>query len=255
MRINGRVSGQREVNHGGDVRHVDPASRDIRARDAAEQPELETRRQAMLDDGTHAVAETELLMSLTRREGRLTVERWLAEGRVARESLRFALPPSRMDIAAGDVVSLPSKAGRVLARIDSVEIGTQQIVDAVRIEPDVYLPSDFPDDSPTLRGFVPAVEVLPLFLDLPLMTGDETEHAPHLALTADPWPGTVAVYDAGSDEGYVLNEIIAARAAIGVTETASSVRRSSGARNIGQARFEGVARVIIPRKKNAGQTV
>ncbi|MBR9838580.1 MAG: host specificity protein [Rhodobacteraceae bacterium] len=172
------------------------------------------------DESTHAVAETELLMSLTRREGRLTVERWLAEGRVARESLRFALPPSRMDIAAGDVVSLPSKAGRVLARIDSVEIGTQQIVDAVRIEPDVYLPSDFPDDSPTLRGFVPAVEVLPLFLDLPLMTGDETEHAPHLALTADPWPGTVAVYDAGSDEGYVLNEIIAARAAIGVTETA-----------------------------------
>ncbi|MGR3377164.1 baseplate multidomain protein megatron [Salipiger abyssi] len=171
------------------------------------------------DEETHAVAESELSMALTRREARMTVERWLAEGRVARESLRFALPPSQLPVAAGDVVSLPAEAGRVLARVDRVEIGTHQLVDAVRIEPDVYLPSDFPDDAPSLRAFIPAVQVLPLFMDLPLMSGEEVEHAPHVALTSDPWPGSVAVYESGSDADYVLNEIIAARSAIGVTET------------------------------------
>ncbi|MAB08818.1 MAG: host specificity protein [Rhodobacteraceae bacterium] len=171
------------------------------------------------DEETHAVAETELPMALTRREGRLTVERWLSEARIAQDSLRFALPPSRLDVAAGDVVSLPAASGRVLARVDRVEIGTHQLIDAVRIEPDVYLPTDFPDTGPTLRPFVPAVRVLPLFMDLPLMSGEEVEHAPHLALTAQPWPGSVAVYDAATDADYALNEIIAARAVVGVTET------------------------------------
>ncbi|EPX81951.1 baseplate multidomain protein megatron [Salipiger mucosus] len=171
------------------------------------------------DEETHAVAETDLPMTLTRREGRLTVERWLAEARVARDTLRFALPPSRLEIAAGDVVSLPAAAGRVLARVDRVEIGTHQLVEAVRIEPDVYLPADFPDTSATLRPFTPPVPVLPLFMDLPLMSGEEVPHAPHLALTAEPWPGSVAVYDSATDADYVLNEIIAAQAIVGRTET------------------------------------
>jgi len=172
------------------------------------------------DDRTHAVAETELPMELTRREARLTLERWLAESRVARDTLRFSLPPSRLGVSAGDIISLPGEAGEVVARVDRVEIGAQQMVEAVRFEPDVYLPSDFPDDAAILRGFVPAVQVLPLFLDLPLITGDEVPHAPHLALTAEPWPGSVAVYDSASDADYALNEIIAARSAVGVTETA-----------------------------------
>ncbi|MCR8546576.1 glycoside hydrolase/phage tail family protein [Salipiger sp. P9] len=171
------------------------------------------------DEETHAVAETELSMALTRREARMTVERWLAEGRIARETLRFALPPSRLAVSAGDVISLPAEAGRVLARVDRVEVGTHQLVEAVRIEPDVYLPSDFLDQLPNLRPFTPAVPVLPLFMDLPLMSGEEVAHAPHVALTADPWPGSVAIYDSAFDGDYVLNEIVAARAVVGVTET------------------------------------
>ncbi|WP_417721221.1 baseplate multidomain protein megatron [Salipiger sp.] len=171
------------------------------------------------DEETHAVAETDLPMTLTRREGRMTVERWLAEARVARETLRFALPPSRLDLRAGDVVSLPAASGRTLARIDRVEIGQHQILEAVRIEPDVYQPADFPEDVPGLRPFTPAVPVMPVFMDLPLMTGGEVEHAPHIAITAEPWPGSVAIYGSAEDADYALNEIIAAQSVIGVTET------------------------------------
>ncbi|SDJ32871.1 Putative phage tail protein [Salipiger marinus] len=170
------------------------------------------------DDRTHAVAETELALTLTRAEGRMVAERWLSEARVARETLRFALPPSQLALGAGDVVSIPAASGRTLARIDRVDLGAQQLVEAVRIEPDIYLPAEFADTPPSLRPSVAAAPVLPLFLDLPLMGGDEVPHAPHLAIAADPWPGAVAVYDAATDSDYVLNEVIAAATVTGVTE-------------------------------------
>ncbi|MBV6637722.1 MAG: host specificity protein, partial [Mameliella sp.] len=92
-------------------------------------------------------------------------------------------------------------------------------VDAVRIEPDVFLPSDMPEEPPQVRPFTPAVPVTPVFLDLPLISGDEVPHAPHLALSATPWPGSVAVYHAAQDADYGLNGIVAARSVIGLTET------------------------------------
>ncbi|KUF11928.1 baseplate multidomain protein megatron [Pseudoponticoccus marisrubri] len=171
------------------------------------------------DHETHAVSASDLSMVLTRAEGRQTAERWLAEARVARDTMRFALPPSQLALGAGDVVRLPAKSGPVLARIDKVEVMEHQVIDAVRIEPDVFRPSEFPEDAAALRPFTPAVPVTPFFMDLPLMTGEEVPHAPHLALTAEPWPGSVAVYDAAEDADYALNEIIAAESVVGVTET------------------------------------
>ncbi|MDO6731011.1 glycoside hydrolase/phage tail family protein [Marinovum sp. 2_MG-2023] len=173
----------------------------------------------MPDEATHTVSRSEVPLVLTRAEGRQTVERWLAEARVAREQARFALPPSRLDVAAGDVVSLPEGAGRALYRVDRIEVGREQIVEAVRIEPEVYQPVEIEDDPATVAAFVPPVPVLPLFLDLPLLTGDEVPHAPHLAVAAKPWPGSVALYDSAQDSNYQLNDIFAARATFGVTQT------------------------------------
>ncbi|MGY3437267.1 MULTISPECIES: baseplate multidomain protein megatron [unclassified Marinovum] len=170
------------------------------------------------DEATHAVSRSEVPLVMTRGEGRQTVERWLAEARVAREQARFALPPSRLDVGPGDVVSLPEDGGRALYRVDRMETGREQIIEAVRIEPEVYVPVDVVDEPGKVSPFVAPVSVLPLFLDLPLMTGNEVPHAPHIAITAKPWPGSVAVYDAPQDSNYVLNDIFAARATFGVTQ-------------------------------------
>jgi len=172
------------------------------------------------DEDTHAVAESEVPLLLTRPEGRQAVERWLSEARVSRDAVRFALPLSQSALGAGDVVRLPGEAGDMALRIDRVEQTTHQLIDAVRVEPEVYHPADFPDDPTPSRRFVASGPVLPLFLDLPLIWGDELPHAPHLAVTADPWPGDVAVYDAAEDAGYVLNTLIATASTIGVTMTA-----------------------------------
>ena len=172
------------------------------------------------DDRTHSVAVNEMPLSMTRAEGRQTVERWLSEARVSRNTARFALPPSLMHLGAGDVVRLPSWSGNegALYRIDRLEQAEMQIADAVRIEPGVYAPSDMADDTVVSRPYAAPVPVLPIFLDLPLITGAEEPHAPYLAVTADPWMGSVAIYASDSDEDYVLRDLVTGQAVIGFTE-------------------------------------
>ncbi|OIQ29538.1 MAG: hypothetical protein BM562_11360 [Alphaproteobacteria bacterium MedPE-SWcel] len=174
------------------------------------------------DDATHAVSQNELPMALTRAEGRQVVQRWLAEARISRDSARFALPPSQsLDLGAGDVVRLPGQDGEgaALYRVDRVEQAEAQIIEAVRIEPVVYQPLQVAEDHPRSDPFAAPAPVLPLFLDLPLMRGDEVAHAPHLCASARDWPGAVAVYGADLGGAFALEELLPARATVGITRT------------------------------------
>jgi len=171
------------------------------------------------DEATFSVSQSELPLALTGSEGRAVVERWLAESRVARDGARFALPMSELALGAGDVVRLPDGDGEALYRLDNVEQAGAQMIEATRVEEGVYKPSEGTDEVPNLRPFTPAVPVYPLFLDLPLLRGDEVAHAPHVAVTATPWPGSVAVYSSSTDAGYGLNRLVEASSVVGVTET------------------------------------
>ncbi|MFW8634286.1 baseplate multidomain protein megatron [Cribrihabitans pelagius] len=172
------------------------------------------------DEATHAVSQNELPIALTGAEARQVAARWLAEARISRDSARFQLPPSLLHLGAGDVVALPGEDGQdQLYRIDRIEQAEAQLVEAVRIEPGVYRAGDVLEDLPGVNEFAAPVPVLPLFMDLPLMRGDENPVAPHLAATAEAWPGSVAVYGSASDENYALERVIAARQTVGVTET------------------------------------
>ncbi len=175
----------------------------------------------LADETTHAVSTSELNMVLTRAEGRQIAERWLTESRVSRESLRAALPPSQLSLGAGDVIEVPGDGneGTGLYRIDRVEQGEMQVIDAVRIEPEVYTPSDIQEELPPVRLFVPPLPVVSHFMDLPLLRGDEVAHAPHIAATAQPWPGSVALYQSATDSDYALNTTLTRPAIIGTTAT------------------------------------
>ncbi len=167
------------------------------------------------DDPAGTVATSDLPLVLTAFEAGAIAERWLAEARLARETARFSLPMSRVATGAGDVVTLDGKSWR----IDRVEQLGAQTCEAVRVDPSVYAPSDAVEETVAQVPFVAPVPVLPVFLDLPLLTGDEVPHAPHLAVSATPWPGSVAVYDSASDQDFALNTLLAGAATLGVTES------------------------------------
>ncbi|WP_343115783.1 baseplate multidomain protein megatron [Ostreiculturibacter nitratireducens] len=171
------------------------------------------------DEEPKTTDQTEFPLALTRAEAQRTVERWLNEARVARDTARFALPPSMSWLGAGDVVELVSEEGARSYRVDRAEHAGALVLEAVRVEGGVYEPSDETEERIVPRAFVAPVPVTPIFLDLPLITGEEVPHAPHLAVAAVPWPGSVAVWSSTADEGYELNSLIPAGSAIGETLT------------------------------------
>ena len=115
---------------------------------------------------------------------------------MGRDGARFALPKSALGLGAGDVVDV----GGLSYRIDRVESGDTLLVDAVRVDPGAYLPAEDVVGRTNRASPAVALPVFPLFMDLPLLTGSEVPHAPHIAATASPWPGRVGVWSAGGGE-------------------------------------------------------
>ncbi|UXU74968.1 MULTISPECIES: baseplate multidomain protein megatron [unclassified Paracoccus (in: a-proteobacteria)] len=174
-----------------------------------------------------SVADSELPMALTRAEGQALAQRWLAESGIARETLRLALPPSRGNLVPGQVLRLShGQSDSRLWRIDRVERAGAIILDTVRVEPGPYRVTGTSLEDAPIRPFVPPVPMLPVFLDLPLLRGDEEPHAPYLAVTATPWPGAAAVWMSATQQGgYALNTTIARRSIIGVTTSPLAAAR------------------------------
>ncbi len=178
------------------------------------------------DEATYAISQSELPLVLTAAEGRAIVERWLSEARVARDTVRFSLPPSALTVGAGDLVDL-GDAGGALYRVDRVEQAGAILIEAVRTERHLQTPSEAIEEYPGLQPYSPALPVHALFLDLPLLTGNEVPHAPHVAASSDPWPGGVALYSSMSgDQGYELNSVLEQSAVIGTTLSALPAGRS-----------------------------
>lgn len=146
------------------------------------------------------------------------VGRSLREARVARDSLACALPPSRLSVMAGDVISIESDGVVDQFRVDRIEEAGHRQVTAVRVEAGVYRAPSF---AGVPRGRAPVVQapvpVDAILMDLPLLTGDEDPAAPHLAVARRPWAGSVAVFAASQDYGYRFDTEIRRPATFGET--------------------------------------
>ncbi len=175
------------------------------------------------DAGSDRVGQSELPLALTRPEAAVMAERWLIEARLARDSVRFGLPLSRRDIGAGSVVDLDGKRFRV----DRCELTTHQAIEAVRIDPAVYRDPRIDPEVTSWKPYQAPTPAFPVFLDLPLITGTEVPHAPHLAVAASPWPGQMALWSSASEDGFTLNTVVNQSAVIGVTETALAPGQSA----------------------------
>jgi hypothetical protein len=168
--------------------------------------------------GAERVSDSELAMSLTRAEAVTIAERWLAEARLARDTLRLALPPSSSGIGAGDNLTV---AGQ-LWRVDRVEQAEMRLIEAVRTDPGIYRQGTAAAEvQPVLwTPYVAPGPVYPLFLDLPLIKGTEVEHAPYLGAASSPWPGTVAAWSSASQDGFAEVGVVDAPMVVGLTQTA-----------------------------------
>lgn len=168
-------------------------------------------------DVSMATASLQLPLVLERRFGQKLATRLLADARIARDEVKFALPPSYLDLSLGDFVSIGQSS--FVYRVDRIEDFGAKVIEAVRVERGVF---EAVANSEFAREPVPVASKGPVhfaFLDLPLLTGSEVEHAPHFAATAQPWGNGVSVYSSSSQDGFTLNKRAETPAVFGLTLT------------------------------------
>ncbi len=175
------------------------------------------------DSEAAVVSVSEFPLVLTRSEGRLVAERWLSEGKVARDRVNFSVPPSCVDAKVGSVIDVGDGAKY---RIDRVESTESKQIEAVKVDPEAYRLARIEDEPPVIAPYLAPVPVFPLFLDLPLISGNEDPFSPHVAVTASPWPGQVGVFRENATGTFDLSHVISEKASVGRTE--SVLTRATG---------------------------
>lgn len=169
-------------------------------------------------DSIQRPAQNEFPLVLTRGEAKQASDRWLSEAQVGRETCTFSLPPSRSDIASGDLVAFSDEAD-IIYRVESMTLGEGREIEAVRVDPSVYQAAPEVSEQVITAPYVPPLPALCLALELPLLRGDEVAHAPYLAATSDPWRDGVNIYTSPTDTGFTLSNTLTAPATIGQLDT------------------------------------
>jgi len=163
------------------------------------------------------VALADLPLALDAEQAAEIAEVWLFEAWAARERAQFSLPPSRLALEPGDVVDFTAN-GRS-HRLRLTEIGEHGVrdVEARGVDPDVYANAPGATRGQGVGVGVVIGQPFVVFLDLPLLRGDEPPAAGHVAAAHNPWPGPIAFYRSPETTGFQLKAMVLAPAVTGVT--------------------------------------
>jgi len=144
-------------------------------------------------------------------------EIWLQDLWAGRESAQFALPPSALALAPGDVAALTVNGRRRLIEVQEIVDAEARTVSARSIDPEVF---DLALSPPRRRVPAQPPALGPahaLVLDLPALTADQPTILTRLAVFADPWPGPVAVWASNDGLSYSQAGLALAPSIVGET--------------------------------------
>ena len=170
-----------------------------------------------LAGGSTRVAQAELALVLDDFQAEAMAESFLFEAWATRERAQLILPPSLIALEPGDVIEVDTGGdGRQYRIVEVGDHGARE-VEARSIDPDIYglQRSTARPGRGGDGGFIG--QPLAVFLDLPLLKGDEPPESGYVASTQTPWPGGVAFYRSPETTGYGLKAIAGAPAVIGTT--------------------------------------
>jgi len=167
--------------------------------------------------GSSRSSHSDLAAVLDLAQAQQRAEIWLQDLWAGRERAEFALPPSRIALAPGDVIGLTIGGRRRLMELREFVDAERRKVSARSIDPDVFgqvlaVPQRRAPDMPPALGPVHAV-----MLDLPTIDGSDPPALLRAAVFADPWPGSVAVWKSTDGTTYGRAALAAAPATIGTT--------------------------------------
>lgn len=165
-------------------------------------------------------ATADLPIILRAAEAQATADKWIQNTWVERESVSFQLPPSALHLTVGDVVSLNLKERSATFRIVKITDEFDRKVEAKATELSVFSEVGAVERTYTLRQPTVHGPADLAFLDLPLIHGTEVAHQPHVALYAEPWPGSISLLRSGSGENFTLDQMVTTLSIMGRLDVA-----------------------------------
>lgn len=146
-------------------------------------------------------------MIVPKGRARRLAEQRLSEAWAARETFRFALPPSARALEVGDLVQVETGAGARLVRLTRITDQRERLCEAVSHDPETlgFAPIEDDADENPLAPALPGAAYARL-IELPLQRSGSTGPL-QLAVRADPWRGPYALLRTDQG-GAVLGEAV-----------------------------------------------
>lgn len=164
---------------------------------------------------TDRVSQVEMPLVLDAEDAQGIVDVWLMDQWVQREKLEAALPPSALKYDPGDVIDFTLSGRSYTMRLTEIGDSYEREARASMTDRDIYKRLTSVSGGGRI-GNVPFYrKPAAVFLDLPLITGEEAPHAPHFAVSVSPWPGSVALYRSSTDDDFELDSIYTEPASLG----------------------------------------
>ncbi|MEZ5851824.1 MAG: glycoside hydrolase/phage tail family protein [Hyphomicrobiaceae bacterium] len=152
--------------------------------------------------GRSSVAE--LALTLDSESATRIAETWLFDTWAGRERASFTLPPSRMALEPSDTVALLHDGRALPLRIVSIGDQSSREIEARSLDPSIYVPGHAIVRAQPAPAVPASGQPLGIFLDLPVLSGNEDPDAGHVAAARIPWPGSVAFYRSPEASGFTL---------------------------------------------------
>ncbi len=177
---------------------------------------------------TNRVATAQLPIVLGQEQAQGIADSWLHDVWSGREKAVFSLPPSNLAVEPGDVLRLAIKDREIDLRVSQTATAEARSIESLSLQPHIYKMPVAPSRAGVATGgkiFGPSLAV---FLDLPLLRGDEGASNGYIASYQSPWPGAVSFFSSPTGSGYGLAAGANVPALMG--ETASSLASGPSAR-------------------------
>ncbi len=165
--------------------------------------------------GSQRIPEISLPVIMGEAQATALCERELYSTWLGRERTRFALPPSRLALDAGDVVDF-GPTGRLL-RLEAVEDDLSRGMSAFEVDPQSV--------APMARQGSPGKVVTPIIyslarvalIDGPLLNDSDNDYAPYVAASIAPFRSGMIAARSPSTSGFGIDTVLPLAATIGAT--------------------------------------
>lgn len=147
-------------------------------------------------------------------------DQWLHDLWIGREQINFALPPQQIAIEPGDILTIAVGSQERNVMVTRITDGSTRAIESRSIYPALYAPAPGATQSQTVKPAATYGKPTVYVVDIAHLSDADPYYQPYVAVDANPWPGSVAIWrEAAGGGSYSLIATHDQRSVLGTTLT------------------------------------